>query len=148
MRRLTKNYWRTGWILFVNGAVIVLFLAAPIRQHHAEAPLYRALEMTPPPVSYFHLLLSEPWVLGLLAVLLLGVVAELRRAVIATIFNVIPYLVGLISVLSAMLKPGEAEPEGFAIGILLTIVLTVIVTIDAIFYLAAFKRMRADVRRI
>jgi hypothetical protein len=146
MKQLSRNYWRLGWLLLTNGAVILLFLCGPIRAHHDQKLLYQVMRTTPPPFSYVHEFFSDPWGPILVVTLLAGIVAELRRTVLSPIVNLSPYVVWLVVALWERAKvAGEATPYELFLGkVLLIIPLTVVIAVDLIFYVVAFRRKRAE----
>lgn len=145
MRRLTKNYWRTGWILLINGAVIALFLTGPIREQRDQQMLDQVVRTISPHLSYAHALFLEPWALGLIAALFVGIVVELRRVALATILNTCPFALWLaVASWDRAKAAGGATPEDLSISTLFIVVLAVIVVINAAFYLAAFRGIRVD----
>jgi hypothetical protein len=141
MRRLNRNYWRLGWVLLTNGAVILLLLSGPIRAHHDQQLLYQAMRAAPPPFSYLHEFFSNPWGPVLVVTLVAGIAAELRRTILSALVNLSPYVVWLIVALWERAKvAGEATPYELYLGkVLLIFPLAIVVAIDLIFYAAAFR---------
>src|SRR5271165_1031894 len=112
MRRLNSNYWRLGWILLTNGALSLLLLTAPIRTHHDQQLLHESMHTTPPPFSYWKELLADPWVPVVVLVLLVGMVAEVRRTILSVILNLAPYIVWLMVALWERARAaGEATAQ-------------------------------------
>lgn len=146
MKRMNKNYWRLGWVLFTNGAVCLLLLAGPIRAHLDQQLLYQTMRMPPPSFSYLREFFSDPWGPILLGTLLVGIAAELRRLVVSPIVNIGPYMVWLIVALWQRAKVvGEATPYELFVGkVLLIIPLIAVIAVDVVFYIAAFRRGRAE----
>jgi hypothetical protein len=148
MMRLKRNYWRLGWILLTNGAVILLFLSVPIRAHHQQQLLYQVMRMSPPTFSYFHEFFSDPWRPIIVATLLFGIVAELRRTILSPIVNLGLYVVWLMMFLLQEVKvargatPSEVSPGG--IMVLIIIPLVVVIGVDLVFYVLAFQRRQAE----
>jgi hypothetical protein len=131
MRRLNRNYWRLGWVLLVNSAVLALQLTAPIRAYHDQRLLYQTMRMAPPVFSYWKELLSDPWVPVLAAVLLAGIVAEVCRNVLSPVLNVGPFTLWLVL---AFRDPAYSKQ------LLLILPLVMVIAIDLVFYIAAFRR--------
>jgi hypothetical protein len=146
MRRLNKNYWRFGWILLTNGALIFLLLSGPIRVHHDQQVLHEALGTAPEPFSYWKQLIAAPWVPVVALVLLVGIGAEVRRTALSPIFNLGPYVVWLLVALWERARVvGEAPPYELYLGkVLLIIPLTVVVVVNLVLYALAFRRRQAD----
>lgn len=146
MRQLNRNYWRLGWVLLTNGVVILLFLSGPIRAHHEQQLLYQVMRTAPPPFSYVHELFADLWVPLLVLTLLGGILAEVRRTVLSPIVNLTPYVIWLIVALWERAQvAGEATPQDLFLGkVLFIFPLTVIIAIDLIFYIAAFRRRKAE----
>jgi hypothetical protein len=146
MRQMNSNYWRLGWVLLTNGALSFLLLTWPIRTHHDQQMLYESMHTTPPPFSYWKELLATPWVPVVALVLLVGIVAEVRRTVFSPILNLAPYAVWLVVALWERARvAGEATPQELFLGkALLIIPLAVIIAIDLIFYLVALRRGQAQ----
>ncbi len=96
MRLLDRNYWRLGWVLVVNSAVVVLQLTGPARAYHDQQLLHQAMRTAPPVFSYWKELFSDPWVPVLGLILLVGTVAEVRRNALSPIFNVAPFAFWLV----------------------------------------------------
>jgi hypothetical protein len=146
MKKLSRNYWRLGWLLLTNGTVILLILSGPIRAHHDQQLLHHVMRTTPPPFSYVHELFSDPWGPILVVTLLAGIVAELRRTILSPILNISPYVVWLVVALRERAKvAGEATTYELSLGkILLIVPLTVVIAIHLIFYIAAFRRRQAE----
>jgi hypothetical protein len=141
MRRLNRNYWRLGWVLLTNGGLTLSLLTGPLRVHHDTELLYATIRMATPQFSYWRELFIAPWVPVLALILLLGIVAELRRTVFSSILNMTPYLAWLSVALWDRTKfTGEVDPQELFLNKLLLIILTMVVVTDLIFYLAAFRR--------
>lgn len=142
MRRLNTNYWRLGWVLLTNGAVILLILSGPIRAHHDQQLLYQAMRAVPPPFSYLHEFFSDPWGPTLVVTLVAGIAAELRRTILSALINLSPYVIWLIVALWERAKvAGEATPYELSLGkVLLIFPLAIVIAINLIFYAAALKR--------
>lgn len=141
MKRLNRNYWRLGWVLLTNGAVILLLLIGPIRAYHDQQLLNRVMRTTPPAFSYWKELFAAPWVPLMLVVLLVGMLAEVRRTVLSPIFNLAPYAVWLIVALWERAKVvDDATHELFLGKVLLIFPLAAVIAVDVIFYVAAFRR--------
>ena len=145
MRRLNVNYWRLGWVLLTNGALILLLLSGPIRAHNDQQLISEGLRTTPPPFSYWKELFASPWVPVVVLVLLLGIVAEVRRTVLSPIVNLSPYVVWLIVALWERARvAGEATSQELFLGkVLLIFPLAVVIGIDLIFYIVAFRRKQS-----
>jgi hypothetical protein len=131
MRRLNKNYWRVGWVLLVNSTVVAFQLTAPIRAYHDQRLLYQAIRMAPPAFSYWKELFSDPWVPVLAAVLLTGIVAEVRRSVLSPILNLVPFALWLVLAF---------RDSFYSKQLLLILPLAVVIAIDSVFYIAAFRQ--------
>jgi hypothetical protein len=148
MRRLNRSYWRLAWVLLTNGVVILLFLSGPIRAHHEQQLLHQVMRTTPPPFSYIHEFFSDPWGPIIVATLLVGIAAEVRRTILSPIVNLGPYLVWLIRFLWQEVKvasgatPFEVSPG--VIMVLIIIPLAVVIAVDLIFYIAAFRRRHTE----
>ncbi len=141
MRRLNRNYWRLGWVLLTNGAVILALLTAPILVYHNQLLISRSLRFNPPPFSYWTEFLAVPWGLVLLPMLLAGIVAEVRRSVLGPIINLTTFSAWLFLALWERTKiSGEATPQELFLGkVLLIFPLIAVIGIDLIFYIAAFR---------
>lgn len=135
MRRLNRNYWRLGWVLLVNSAVLVLQLTGPIRAHHDQQLLYQVMRTAPPAFSYSKELFSDPWVPALAVVLLVGIVAEMRRNALSPIFNLAPFAFWLVL---AFRDPFYSKQ------LLLIFPLAMIIVVDLVFYALAFRRRHAE----
>jgi hypothetical protein len=146
MRRLNRNYWRLGWVLLINGAVILLLLSAPIRVYHDQQLIFGSMGSNPPPFSYWKELFASPWMPVVALVLLVGIVAEVRRTILSPIVNLTPYVIWLIVALWERAQvAGEATSQDLFLGkVLFIFPLTVIIAIDLIFYIAAFRRRKAE----
>jgi hypothetical protein len=96
----------------------------------------------PLPFSYWKELFATPWVPILVLVLLIGIVAELRRSVLSPVFTLVPYIAWLIVALCDRARvAAEASPQDLFLGkVLLIIPLAVIIAVDLIFYVAAIRR--------
>ena len=150
MRRLNRNYWRFGWVLLTNGALSLLLLAGPIREYRNQELLHQAMRTTPPVFSYWKELFAAPWVPLVVLVLLIGILAETRRTVLSPIVNLAPYVLWLITALWERAKvAAEATPYELFLGkVLLIFPLTVVIAVDIIFYIAAFRGGRAEGRDV
>jgi len=146
MKPLNRNYWRLGWVFLTNGALTLLLLTAPIRAHHDKQLLSEAMRTAPRAYSYWKELLATPWVPVVALVLLVGIAAEVRRTVLSPIVNLAPYVTWLIVALWERARvAGEATPQELFLGkVLLIIPLVVIIAIDLIFYVVAFRRRQAE----
>lgn len=98
MRRLSRNYWRLGWVLLVNSAVVALQLTGPIRAHHDQQLLHQVMRTAPPTFSYWKELFSDPWVPVLAVILLAGIVTEVRRNALSPVINLAPFTFWLVLV--------------------------------------------------
>ncbi len=145
MRRLNKNYWRLGWVLLTNGVVILLLLSGPIRTHHEEQLLHQVMRTAPPPFSHVHEFFADPWGPLLVLTLLGGILAEMRRTVLSPIINVGPYVVWFIVALWERAKViDDPMHELFLVKVLFIFPLVVVIAVDIIFYVIAFRRRRAE----
>lgn len=135
MRRLNRNYWRLGWVLVVNSAVVVLQLTGPVRAYHDQQLLHHATRTAPPVFSYWKELFSDPWVPVLGAILLVGIVAEVRRNALSPIFNVAPFAFWLVLAF---------RDSFYSKQLLLIFPLAVVIVTDLVFYALAFRRRRAE----
>jgi len=146
MRRLSRNYWRLAWVLFTNSLVILLFLSAPIRA--PEKLLYEALGQTAPRFWYIREFFSDPWRPIIVATLLVGIVAEARRAILSPILNLSPYVAWLIMFLwveaGIVSDPASSEVSSGVILVLAILPLTVVIVVDLVFYILAFRRRQAE----
>lgn len=144
MKRLNGNYWRLGWILLTNGALVFLLLSGPIRAHQHQQVLHEALGTPLEPFSYWKQLFAAPWVPVVVLVLLLGISSELRRSALSPILNLGPYVAWLVVALWERARIiGEASPYELLLGkVLLIIPLSLVIAIDLLFYLLAFRRGR------
>jgi len=142
MKPLNKNYWRLGWVFLTNGALSLLLLTGPVRVYYDHRILYETMGTVPPPLSYWKELLATPWVPVVVLVLLIGIVAELRRSVLSPIFTLVPYITWLIVALCERARvAAEASPQDLFLGkVLLIIPLAVIIAVDLIFYVTAIRR--------
>lgn len=100
----------------------------------------------PEPFSYWKELFATPWVPVVALILLVGIGAEVRRNTLSPVFNLSPYAVWLVVALWERAKTGgEASPYDLFLGkVLLIIPLILVIAIDLIFYLVAFKRSQAE----
>jgi hypothetical protein len=148
MKPLNRNYWRLGWVFLTNGALALLLLTAPIRAHHDKQLLSEAMRTAPRAYSYWKELLATPWVPVVALVLLVGIAAEVRRTALSPIVNLAPYVAWLIVALWERARvAGEATPQELFLGkVLLIILLVVVIAIDLIFYVVAFRRRQAEGR--
>lgn len=146
MRRLNINYWRLGWILLTNCALALLLLTGPIRTHHDQQMLYESMHTVPPAFSYWKELFATPWVPVVALVLLVGIVAEVRRTVLSPVLNLSPYVVWLIvALLERARVAGAATPQELFLGkVLLIIPLAVVIVVDLIFYAVGLRRGQAQ----
>ena len=146
MRRLNRNYWRLGWVLLTNGVVILLFLTAPVRMHHDQQLISGSLRANPPQFSYLKEFFADPWGPILVLTLLAGIVAEVRRTILSPILNLTPYVIWLIVALWERAQvAGEATSQDLFLGkVLFIFPLTVIIAVDLIFYIAAYRRRQAE----
>ena len=145
MKRLNRNYWRLGWVLLTNGAVILLLLIGSIRAYHDQQLLNRIMSTSPPAFSYWNELFAAPWVPLVLVVLLVGMLAEVRRTVLSPIFNLAPYVVWLIVALLERARiVDDATHELFLGRVLLIFPLAAVIAVDVIFYVAAFRRTQPE----
>lgn len=95
MRRLHQNTWRLSWVLFVNTTIIVLLVTALIREYRAQGQIFKALGRPEPSILSWSSV-SSPWTLLLIVMLVLGMLAELRRSILSLLFNLIPFVAVLI----------------------------------------------------
>jgi hypothetical protein len=135
MRRLDRNYWRLGWVLVVNGAVVVLQLTGPVRAYHDQQLLHQAMRTAPPVFSYWRELFSDPWVPVLGLILLVGIVAEARRNALSPIFNVAPLAFWLVLAF---------RDSFYSKQLLVIFPLAVVIVVDLVFYTLAFRRRKAE----
>ena len=110
--------------------------------HSDQRMLYETMGTAPPSFSYWKELLATPWVPVVVLVLLIGIVAELRRSVLSPILTLLPYIAWLIVALFERERvAAEASPQDLFLGkVLLIIPLAVIIAVDLIFYVAAIRR--------
>jgi hypothetical protein len=148
MTRLNRNYWRLIWVLLTNGVVIFLFLSGPIRAHHEQQLLYQVMRTAAPPFSYIHEFFSDPWRPIIVATLLVGIVAEVRGTILSPIVNLGPYVVWLVMFLWEAVKvAGGATPSEVSPGVIVVLIvipLAVVIAVDLIFYVVAFRRRQAE----
>jgi hypothetical protein len=135
MRRLNKNYWRLGWIVLVNSAVLVLQLTGPIRAHHDQQLLDQVMRTAPQAFSYWKELFSDPWVPALAAILLIGIVAEIRRNALSPLFNLAPFAFWLVLTF---------RDSFYSKQLLLILPLAMVIVVELVFYALAFRRRRAE----
>jgi len=142
MKTINKNNMRTAWVAITNGTFMLLLLTAPLRDFHMKEQLFRSFGSAPPPFSYWRELLATPLTLGVSFVLVLGILAELRRNVLALILNVVLYAWCLAAVLIERAKvSGNAPAQDLFIGLVFVIVpLSVVLIVDSIFYARALLR--------
>lgn len=142
MKQLRRSYWRLGWILLTNGAVILLLLSGPIRAHHDQQLLYQTIRTTSPPFSYFREFFSDRWGAILVVTLLAGIAAEFWQSILSPIVNLSPYAIWLIVAMWERAKvAGEVTPYELSLGKIFVIIpLTVVITVNLIFYVVAFRR--------
>lgn len=146
MKPLNRNYWRLGWVLVTNGSLILLLLTGPVRTHHEQQLIYESMRTTPPPFSYLKELFSSPWMPVMAFVLLVGIVAEVRRTVASPIFNIGPYLGWLVVALWERARvAGEATSQELFLGkVFLILPLAVVIAVDLLFYVVAYRRSRGS----
>jgi hypothetical protein len=135
MRRLNRNYWRLGWVLVVNSAVVVLQLTGPVRAYHDQQLLHQAMRTAPPVFSYWKELFSDPWVPVLGVILLVGIVAEVRRNALSPIFNVAPFAFWLVLAF---------RDSFYSKQLLVILPLALVIVVDLVFYAFAFRRRSAE----
>lgn len=135
MRRLNRNYWRLGWVVLLNSAVVVLQLTGPVRAYHDQQLLHQAMRTAPPVFSYWKELFSDPWVPVLGVVLLAGIVAEVRRNALSPIPNVAPFAFWLVLAL---------RDTFYSKQLLLVFPLAIVIVIDLLFYALAFRQGRTE----
>lgn len=134
MRRLNKNYWRLGWVLIANSIVVALQLIGPVRAYEDQQLIHQAMRTAPPVFSYWKELFSDPWVPVLTVVLLVGIVAEVRRNALSPILNMGPFVFWLVL---AFRDPFYSKQ------LLLIVPLAVLIVADFVFYVLAFRRSQA-----
>jgi hypothetical protein len=145
MKQLSRSYWRLAWVLFTNGAVILLFLLGPIRAHHEQEILYQVMRTAAPPFSYIREFFSDVWRPTIVAVLLAGIVAEFLRSALSSILNVGPYALWLVisSWQAARVEMGRtpSEVSPGVIVLLMVVPLAAVVAVGLVFYITAFRRV-------
>ncbi|HVS89747.1 MAG TPA: hypothetical protein VHF01_16190 [Candidatus Acidoferrum sp.] len=135
MRRISRNYWRLGWVLLVNSAVVVLQLTGPIRAHHDQQLLHQVMRTAPPIFSYWKELFSDPWVPVLAVILLAGIVTEVRRNALSPVINLAPFTFWLVL---AFRDPFYSKQ------LLILFSLVMVIVVDLVFYAFAFRRRQAE----
>jgi len=135
MKRLNRNYWRLGWVLLINSAVMALQLTAPIRGYHNQLLLHQVMRTAPPAFSYWKELFSDPWAPVLAVILLAGIMAEVRRNALSPVFNLAPFAFWLVL---AFRDPFYSKQ------LLLIFPLAVVILVDLVFYALAFRRKQAE----
>jgi hypothetical protein len=93
--------------------------------------LYQSLHTPLPAFSYWKELLNDPWAPVLAAILLAGVVAEVRRNALSPILNLGPFVLWLVLALND--RAYSTQP-------LLILPLVMVIGIESVFYIAAFRR--------
>jgi hypothetical protein len=131
MRRLSRNYWRLGWVLLINGAMVILQLTAPIRLYNDQQALHQVIRTAAPAFSYWKELFVDPWVPALAVTLLAGILGELLGSVLSPILNLAPFIFWLILIFR---NPSSGEQA------LLIFPLVMIIAADVVFYALAFRR--------
>jgi hypothetical protein len=147
MKKLGRNYWRLGWILVTNGTICLLLLSTPIRWRHNQLMLYSVMRTTPSAFSYWKELLTDPWSAVVASILLVGIVAEVRRTVLGPIVNLGFYVVYLGLILFEQLNAAyHGTPQDMTLGfvmIVFVIPLLVIIAVDLALYIPALRRLSA-----
>ncbi|MGA3292823.1 MAG: hypothetical protein ABSE45_02435 [Candidatus Acidiferrales bacterium] len=147
MKKLGRSYWRLGWILLTNGAICLLLLSAPIRWRHNQLMLYSVMRTTPPAFSYWKELSADRWAVVVLLILLTGILAEVRRTVLAPIVNLGFYVVYFGLILFEQAKAAfQRSPQDVTLGFVLivfVIPLLVIIAVDLALYIPALRRSSA-----
>jgi hypothetical protein len=146
VKRLGTNYWRLSWIVLTNGVLVFPFFAAPLWERRTELSLHR-VGVALPPFSYWRQLFASPWWLQLgVLVLLVGIVAELRRSILSPIFNLGLYVAGLILALlgqaTDIVRGTQREVSPGVVLLFGIVPFALIVAVDAAFYVHAFRRIR------
>jgi hypothetical protein len=131
MRRLNGNYWRLGWVLLVNSTVVALQLTAPIRAYRDQQLLHQVMQTIPPAFSYWKDLFIDPWGPVFAAILVAGVVTEVRRSILSPIFNLIPFAFWLVLAF---------RDSFYSKQLLVIFPLALVIAVNLTFYALAFRR--------
>jgi hypothetical protein len=146
VRKLNRSYWRLGWIVLTNLAVICLFLGGMVHQRHDELLLYQAMRTTPPAFSYVHEFFSDRWRPVIVITLLVGILAEVRRTILSPILNLGLYIVWFIvfswDAIEVATGATPSEVSASLILVLTVIPLAVVIGIDLFFYIPALRQLR------
>lgn len=139
MKGLTKNVWRTTWIVVVNIAIMLFVFTAQIREYRSEAQISQELRGPHASSSWAATLLGNPWSLALIIVLGLGIFAELRRSKMGLIFNVAPFL-GLLAwwTIDSLQSHGNYAGER-SLGFVIMVAASVVLLVNLILYRRAFS---------
>jgi hypothetical protein len=144
VKKLGRNYWRLGWILLTNGTICLLLLSTPLRLRHNQLMLYSVMRTTPPAFSYSKELFTDPWAAVAASILLVGIVAEVRRTILGPIVNLGFYVVYLGLTLFEQLNAAyHGTPQDVTLGfvlIVLVVPLLVIIAVDLALYIPALRR--------
>jgi hypothetical protein len=101
-----------------------------------------------PPFSYVDEFFSDPWQPIIVTTLVVGIVAELYGTVFSAMVNLCPYVVWLIMFLWEAVQvargatPSEVSPG--VIMVFMVIPLAVVVAVDLMFYITAFRQTREE----
>ena len=145
MKRLNRDYWRLAWVLLTNGIVIFFFVSGPVKAHHDQQLLYQVMRTSPPPFSYLHEFFSGFWGPFLVFTLLGGILAEVWRSVLSPVFNLGPFVAWFIGGLWERTKvANEATPYELFLGKIFLVVLAVVIAVDLLFYVIAFRRRQTE----
>jgi hypothetical protein len=148
VKRLGRNYWRLGWIVLTNGVLVFPFFMAPLWQRRTELSLHR-VGVVLPPFSYWRQLFASPWWLQVgVLILLVGIVAELRRSIVSPIFNLSPYVAGVVLAVlgqaADLMRGTHREVSPGAVLLFGIAPFALIAAINAAFYVHAFRGIRTE----
>ena len=109
--------------------------------------LYSVMRTTPPAFSYWKELSADRWAVVVLLILLTGILAEVRRTVLAPIVNLGFYVVYFGLILFEQAKAAfQRTPQDVTLGFVLivfVIPLLVIIAVDLALYIPALRRPSA-----
>jgi hypothetical protein len=134
MRRLSKNRWRTGWILSLNSAIIVLLFTAPIYEYHNEGQIFHAMGTAQPPFSFWAAIFANVWTPVFLGAMALGILAEMRRSIFSPILNLLPFAALLVWAAADWVRSRGSYEGERSLGLLVILPACLVVLVNAISY--------------